>query len=102
MRSQSLRALVLTGLSAAAVAVVPATATAAPAGHENVGTMDLSAHVNSNVLETKLYSSPYGTTFHRCRPSCANFYYSEIGNGRYHHTGEDGWVSTDKAGPGWC
>lgn len=41
MRSQSLRALVLTGLSAAAVAVVPATATAAPAGHENVGTMDL-------------------------------------------------------------
>ena len=42
------------------------------------------------------------TTPDRYLPSCANFRYNEIVNGRYHNTTEDGWVSTDKAGPGWC
>lgn len=64
-------------------------------------------HVNSNVDGTWLYSSPYGTERIEWLERCRNFDYDAIINGRYrttdvHFSGNNGFISTDKAGPGYC
>jgi hypothetical protein len=66
-------------------------------------TAGIKAHVNSNVEFTWLYKSAYGDAHHETKLfNCFNFYYDRTENGRYHAYALNGWVSMDKAGPGWC
>ena len=62
------------------------------------------AHVNTNVARTYLYRYYYGeeTVNDRFYGPCKNFYYDTIVNGRYHAYELGGWISTDRAGSGWC
>lgn len=62
------------------------------------------AHVNTNVARTYLYRYAYGeeTVNDRFYGPCKNFYYDYIENGRYHAYELGGFISTDKAGSGWC
>jgi hypothetical protein len=62
------------------------------------------AHVNTDVARTYLYRYYYGeeTVNDRFYGPCKNFYYDTIVNGRYHAYELGGWISTDRAGSGWC
>ncbi|TDP97592.1 hypothetical protein [Labedaea rhizosphaerae] len=96
MRSRALQALALSGVAAACVVLSPATSSAAPLATNM-------AHVNSNIAYTWLYVSPYGDTHYNVQLGpCVNFYYDGIVNGRYNDITHGGWVSTDRAGSGWC
>ena len=59
------------------------------------------AHVNSTGW-TYLYDSPYGANAIGTLSACTNFYTEGVVNGRYSSQGLRGYVSTAKAGPGWC
>ncbi|MCX6405526.1 MAG: hypothetical protein NTV28_01260 [Propionibacteriales bacterium] len=99
------------GLSAAAITAslalaVSTPSTAAPA-HESrpaspAATADLhKVHVNSTG-STRLFATPNGEAYYGWLAPCTNFYRDTIVNGRYHSPDLGGYVSTDKAGPGWC
>ena len=62
------------------------------------------AHVNTDVAKTYLYRYSTGdeTVGGQFYGPCKNFYYDTISNGRYHAYELGGWISTDKAGSGWC
>jgi hypothetical protein len=64
----------------------------------------LKAHVNTDVARTYLYRYATGdeTVNDRFYGPCKDFYYDTISNGRYHAYELGGWISTDKAGSGWC
>lgn len=65
--------------------------------------VDQKAHVNSNVDFTWLYASSTGDLHYNVQlPACLDFWYDRINNGRYFSPDLGGWVSTAKAGPGWC
>jgi hypothetical protein len=83
--------------SAATPAAAPESGVAAPIP-------GLKAHVNTNVVRTYLYRYAYGeeTVNDRFFGPCKNFYYDYIENGRYHAYELGGFISTDKAGSGWC
>lgn len=57
-------------------------------------------HVNSTG-STRLFVAPTGDSYYGWLAPCTNFYYDAVVNGRY-RTDLGGYVSTDKAGPGWC
>ena len=101
--------LVASVVAAAALVVDPATALAdadcvSVAQASAVHSMAAKAHVNSNINYTWLYDSPYGDAHGIALGPCVGFYYDTIVNGRYHAygTGFTGWVSTARAGSGWC
>jgi hypothetical protein len=82
-------------------AEVPA---AAPRDSVVAPTVANMAHVNSDVARTYLYRYSTGeeTVNDRFFGPCKNFYYDTIVNGRYHAYELGGWISTDRAGSGWC
>lgn len=94
----------LLAVAVAAPAVSSAeTRTGAPAHNEVAVPGPYKAHVNSNVEFTWLYDSAYGDSHGSTKLfNCFNFTYDRTENGRYHADGLGGWVSMDKAGPGWC
>jgi hypothetical protein len=95
MRSYFLKTLAVASVVVAGVACMPATSSATALASQ--------AHVNSNISYTWLYVSQYGDTHYNIQLGpCVNFWYDSVSNGRYHDITDGGWVSTDKAGPGWC
>ena len=86
------------GVSAA---VITLTAGIALSGAAQSNAAISKAHVNSTGW-TYLYDSPYGANPIRVLAACTNFYTEGVINGRYSSQGLRGYVSTDKAGPGWC
>ncbi|MFI9012196.1 hypothetical protein ACIGNX_33635 [Actinosynnema sp. NPDC053489] len=91
----------MAGALTASTVLVPAANSTAEAS--DVTIMASQAHVNSNITYTWLYVSPHGDTHYDVKlGACTNFWYDVIDNGRYHDITHNGWVSTDKAGPGWC
>jgi hypothetical protein len=109
MASRGIKIILVAGFVAAVALVSPGSglaavgcASAAPAGA--VQPMANKAHVNSNIDYTWLYDSPYGDAHSIALGPCVGFYYDRIVNGRYHAygTGFEGWVSTARAGSGWC
>ncbi|MGB3438338.1 MAG: hypothetical protein WBA97_06250 [Actinophytocola sp.] len=85
------------GAAETAPAAAPHASVVAPAA-------GLKAHVNTDVARTYLYRYYYGeeTVNDRFYGPCKDFYYDQIVNGRYHAYELGGWISTDKAGSGWC
>ncbi|GAA3057044.1 hypothetical protein [Actinokineospora globicatena] len=101
MRSGVLKMLAVAGAVATGLALVPATSSAAGSGGTTA--MASQGHVNSNVDFTWLYIGPTGDSHYNVKlGACTNFWYDAVDNGRYHDISHGGWVSTDKAGPGWC
>lgn len=88
-------------VASVSAAVITLTAGIAFSGAAQANAAPLKAHVNSTGW-TNLYDSPYGANAIRPLAACTNFYYEGIINGRYSSQGLRGYVSTDKAGPGWC
>jgi hypothetical protein len=86
---------------AVGAAEIPA---AAPETGVVSSTVGQKAHVNTNVARTYLYRYAYGdeTVNDRFYGPCKNFYYDYIENGRYHAYELGGFISTAKAGSGWC
>jgi len=101
-------ALVVIPLLAVTLAqpVVGSAEISAAASHDSVVApmAGLKAHVNTDVAKTYLYQNYYGdeTVNGQFYGPCKNFYYDAITNGRYHAYELGGWISTDKAGSGWC
>jgi hypothetical protein len=102
-------AIVAVPLLAAALAqpVVVSAENSAAASHDSVVVAPMAAykaHVNTDVARTYLYRYYYGdeTVNDRFYGPCKDFYYDTIVNGRYHAYELGGWISTDKAGSGWC
>jgi hypothetical protein len=110
MHSKITRLLAVVMLSAAGLALSPVTSSAEPVRPATQGPIRIMAspgHVNSNVTGTWLYNSPYGEERIEWLERCRNFDYDAIINGRYrttdvHFSGNNGFISTDKAGPGYC
>jgi hypothetical protein len=90
-------ALAMTGATSAAQAdVQQAQSTASP----DTITAWSKGHVNSTGY-TNLFASPNGDASYGLLNPCTNFLYDAVINGRY-RTDLGGYVSTAKAGPGWC
>jgi len=88
-------------IASVSAAVVTLTAGIVLSGAAEASAAPQKAHVNSTGW-TYLYDSPYGANSIRQLPACTNFMYEDIINGRYSSQGLRGYVSTAKAGPGWC
>lgn len=106
MHSRTKRLLALAGIMTASLLMIPATSAAASTvpsvGQQQVVTAALQkGHVNSTG-RTRLFATPYGEAYYYYLAPCTNFWYDTIINGRYHSTTHGGYISTDKAGSGWC
>ncbi|PWW66776.1 hypothetical protein [Actinokineospora spheciospongiae] len=105
MSTRTMKFFVVTGAVAAALALAPATGSAAPAPttallQPSVAAAWQKGHVNSTG-QTRLFAAATGDANYGYLNACTNFWYDAIINGRY-RTDLGGYVSTDKAGPGWC
>lgn len=101
----STRLFAVVGAAVMGLVLVPAAnavaSATAPAQREAYTVMAWQkGHVNSTG-STRLFVAPTGDSYYGWLSPCTNFYYDSVINGRY-HTDLGGYVSTDKAGPGWC